>query len=189
MDNYKIRISGRKKLSGTVRVSGAKNASLPELAATILTGSRVSLHGIPDVKDVNTMLTALEAIGSSGSFSGNRVEINFSDIREPVVSEAISKTSRSSILILGPLLARNGSARVSLPGGCNIGDRQINFHLEGLERIFQAGAQDVTLVTGSAAECSPTFPRLRSPCRPFLPIGAGIRVGPRGRSRASTGKR
>jgi len=135
MDNYKIRISRRKNLSGAVKVSGAKNASLPELAATILTPSDVTINGIPDVRDVNTMLSALESIGSSGNFSENRVKINFSRIREPVVSEDISKTSRASILILGPLLARNGLARVSLPGGCAIGDRRINFHLEGLERM------------------------------------------------------
>ena len=135
MDNYKIRISGRKKLSGSIKVSGAKNASLPELAATILTDSEVRLDGIPDVKDVNTMFCALEAIGASGNFSGNRVNINFSTIKDPTVSESISKTSRASILILGPLLARNGYAKVSLPGGCAIGDRRINFHLEGLERM------------------------------------------------------
>ncbi|MEN8221699.1 MAG: UDP-N-acetylglucosamine 1-carboxyvinyltransferase [Acidobacteriota bacterium] len=135
MDNYKIRISGRKNLSGSIKVSGAKNASLPELAATILADSEITLDGIPDVKDVNTMFGALEAIGASGNFSGNRVNINFNTIKEPLVAESISKTSRSSILILGPLLARNGYAKVSLPGGCPIGDRRINFHLEGLERM------------------------------------------------------
>ncbi len=135
MDNYKIRISGRNKLSGSIKVSGAKNASLPELAATILTDSEICLDGVPDVKDVNTMFSALEAIGASGNFSGNTVNINFTSIKEPTVSESISKTSRSSILILGPLLARNGHAKVSLPGGCAIGDRKINFHLDGLERM------------------------------------------------------
>ncbi len=135
MDNYKIQISGRRTLSGTIKVSGAKNASLPELAATILADSEVNLYGVPDVKDVNTMFNALEAIGASGNFSGNRVNINFNKIKQPLVAESISKTSRSSILILGPLLARNGYAKVSLPGGCAIGDRRINFHLEGLERM------------------------------------------------------
>lgn len=135
MDNYKIRISGRKALSGSITVSGAKNASLPELAATILSDSEILLNGIPNVEDVDTMFNALESIGASGNFFQNKVEINFSEIKEPFVSEIISKTSRSSILILGPLLARNGYAKVSLPGGCAIGDRRINYHLEGLERM------------------------------------------------------
>ena len=135
MDNYKIRISGRKALSGSITVSGAKNASLPELAATILSDSEILLNGIPNVEDVDTMFNALESIGASGNFFQNKVKINFSEIKEPFVSETISKTSRSSILILGPLLARNGYAKVSLPGGCAIGDRRINYHLEGLERM------------------------------------------------------
>lgn len=135
MNNYKIRISGRKNLSGSIKVSGAKNASLPELAATILSDSEILLNGVPDVEDVNTMFNALESIGASGRFTRNKVKINFGEIKEPLVSEAISKTSRSSILILGPLLARNGYAKVSLPGGCAIGDRRINYHLEGLERM------------------------------------------------------
>jgi len=101
MNNYKIRISGRKNLSGSIEVSGAKNASLPELAATILSDSGVRLTGVPNVEDVKTMFNALESIGASGNFEKNEVNINFSKIREPLVSETISKTSRSSILILG----------------------------------------------------------------------------------------
>jgi len=135
MNNYKIQITGRKELSGTIEVSGAKNASLPELAATILTDSDVRLDGIPVVEDVKTMITALESIGASGNFSDNRVDINFNSIKNPKVSELISKTSRSSILILGPLLSRYGYAQVSLPGGCAIGSRKINFHIEGLEKM------------------------------------------------------
>ncbi len=135
MDNYKVRITGKRELSGNISVSGAKNASLPELAATILTDSENILTGIPSVKDVNTMFNALELLGASGNFSGNKVNISFRDITEPVVPKSISKTSRASILILGPLLARNGYAKVSLPGGCAIGDRKIDFHLEGLRRL------------------------------------------------------
>ncbi len=135
MDNYKIQITGRKELAGTIKVSGAKNASLPELAAAILSDSDIRLNGIPVVEDVKTMITALESIGASGNFSNNSVNINFSSIKVPKVSDLISKTSRSSILILGPLLARHGYAEVSLPGGCAIGDRRINFHLEGLKRM------------------------------------------------------
>ncbi len=135
MDNYKIHVSGRKNLSGSIKISGAKNASLPELAATILSDSTVILNSVPNVKDINTMLDALEGIGATGTFSENVVNIDFSAINKPVVPESISKTSRASILILGPLLARNGYAKVSMPGGCAIGDRQINYHLEGLERM------------------------------------------------------
>ena len=82
MDNYKIRISGRKALSGSITVSGAKNASLPELAATILSDSEILLNGIPNVEDVDTMFNALESIGASGNFFQNKVKINFSEIKE-----------------------------------------------------------------------------------------------------------
>ena len=135
MNNYKVHITGKRALSGNIRVSGAKNASLPELAATILTDSECQLFGIPMVEDVHTMFSALESIGATGNYSSNKANITFSEIKDPLVSKSISKTSRSSILILGPLLARHGYAKVSLPGGCEIGDRKINFHLDGLERL------------------------------------------------------
>ncbi|MEN8153110.1 MAG: UDP-N-acetylglucosamine 1-carboxyvinyltransferase [Acidobacteriota bacterium] len=135
MNNFRIMIRGKKDLKGEISVSGAKNASLPELAATILTPEKCELTNIPDVKDIKTMINALENIGASGNFKSNKVDINLSEIKTPVISKLVSETSRSSILILGPLLARYGYAKVSLPGGCDIGDRKIDFHLEGLKKM------------------------------------------------------
>lgn len=135
MNNFRIVIRGRKNLKGEISVSGSKNASLPELAATILTSDRCELRGIPEVEDIKTMIRALENIGASGNFKSNKVDIRLNEIKSPVVSKSVSETSRSSILILGPLLARNGYAKVSLPGGCDIGDRKIDFHLAGLKMM------------------------------------------------------
>ena len=134
MNNYRIAIRGKKNLKGEISVSGSKNASLPELAATILSPERSIITGIPEVEDIKTMIQALENLGASGNFNSNKVDIILNEIKIPVVPKSISETSRSSILILGPLLARNGYAKVSLPGGCDIGDRKIDFHLEGLKK-------------------------------------------------------
>ncbi len=93
MNNYKVRITGKRALKGNIRVSGAKNASLPELAATILADSESQLFEIPMVEDVNTMFNALESIGATGNYSSNKANITFSEIKDPLVSKSISKTT------------------------------------------------------------------------------------------------
>ena len=133
--NTKILINGKKRLSGHVRIAGAKNAALPELAAVILSNGEFHFRDVPEVEDIRVMFQALKNLGAEGEFHSNTVKITLPEIKSPVVPKEIVETSRASILILGPLLARNGYAKVSKPGGCAIGERKINFHIQGLQKM------------------------------------------------------
>jgi UDP-N-acetylglucosamine 1-carboxyvinyltransferase len=135
MQQPKISIQGGKPLTGTVAVSGAKNAALPELAAICLSADPVEFQNVPLVEDIKVMFAALQAIGIEGAISGNSVRAALPAVRSALVSHETAKTTRASVLLLGPLLARHGQARVSFPGGCPIGERKINFHLQGLEAM------------------------------------------------------
>jgi len=135
MQSQQIRIQGGRPLRGTVTVAGAKNAALPELAAALLTRDPIHLLSVPDVADIRVMLHALAGMGAKTRFHAGEVEINLARIESHHVPPEIVQTSRASILLLGPLLARAGAARVSLPGGCPIGDRKFDFHLQGLQRM------------------------------------------------------
>ncbi len=129
----KFVIKGGRELHGTVKVSGSKNASLPILFASILSGG-LELSNVPDLKDVSTTCTILEFMGFSVERSADRVKV----VEKEVVPEApyeLVRTMRASILALGPLLARYGRAKVSLPGGCAIGLRPVDLHLKGLSRM------------------------------------------------------
>lgn len=142
----KILIKGKKQLSGSVKISGAKNAALPELAASILAGGDLEFSDVPQVEDIKVMFTALQNLGAAGEFVDNRIKIALPEIRSNLVPREIVETSRASILILGPLLARSGYAEVSNPGGCPIGDRRINFHLDGLGKMgakIETGAEHI----------------------------------------------
>ncbi|MDR1727457.1 MAG: UDP-N-acetylglucosamine 1-carboxyvinyltransferase [Acidobacteriota bacterium] len=132
----KIRVVGGKALHGRVEVSGAKNAALPAMAATLLTAETIRLENIPYVKDILTTRTLLESMGVAASVSEDGAGEFKADA--PTSLEApyeLVKTMRASVLVLGPLLARFKKARVSLPGGCAIGARPINLHLQGLEKM------------------------------------------------------
>jgi UDP-N-acetylglucosamine 1-carboxyvinyltransferase len=129
----KLRIEGGRKLSGAITISGAKNAALPALAATLLSTDTVELERIPDVADISTMADLLRSIGARVEREGGRFRISAETISEPTAPYELVKTMRASSLVLGPLLARAGRARVSLPGGCAIGARPINLHIAGLE--------------------------------------------------------
>jgi UDP-N-acetylglucosamine 1-carboxyvinyltransferase len=132
----KLRIVGGRRLSGRVRVSGAKNAALPALAACLLTPERVELDNIPRVRDVRTMLRLLEQLGASvDAPKEGSVTVELGRLASHEAPYDLVKTMRASVLVLGPLLARHGRARVSLPGGCAIGERPINLHLDGLHRM------------------------------------------------------
>ncbi|MEW5806498.1 MAG: UDP-N-acetylglucosamine 1-carboxyvinyltransferase [Acidobacteriota bacterium] len=132
----KLRIIGGKRLSGTISISGAKNAALPALAACILTDREVKLANVPSVWDIHTMLKLLFHVGAERTiFQGNGVSIKISGIESSDAPYELVKTMRASILVLGPMLARNGHARVSLPGGCAIGERPVNLHIDGLRRL------------------------------------------------------
>ncbi|MCI5163484.1 MAG: UDP-N-acetylglucosamine 1-carboxyvinyltransferase [Candidatus Electrothrix sp. AX5] len=131
----KIRINGGRLLQGSIKVSGAKNAALPLLAATLLTPGTHTLHNVPDLRDTRTMLMLLQTLGATWERSGGSVQINTTDLTGAEAPYDLVKTMRASVLVLGPLLTRTGRARVSLPGGCAIGARPINFHLRGFEQL------------------------------------------------------
>jgi UDP-N-acetylglucosamine 1-carboxyvinyltransferase len=132
----RIRIVGGRPLEGTVRISGAKNASLPDLCASLLTDAPVVLENVPEVRDIRTMARVLESLGAAVEFRvGGRVEVKASSLSSVEAPYDLVKTMRASILVLGPLLAREGRARVSLPGGCAIGARPIDLHLRALEKM------------------------------------------------------
>jgi len=132
----KLRIIGGRPLSGRVPIAGAKNAALPALAATLLTGDPVEVRNLPGVRDVRTMLRVLEQLGAiANRLDGGAVRVQIDRFASFEAPYDLVKTMRASVLVLGPMLARHGRARVSLPGGCAIGERPINLHLEGLEKM------------------------------------------------------
>jgi len=164
MDAFVIR--GGKRLAGKVRINGSKNASLPLMAAALLTDDRVVLHDVPDLSDIQNMAKLLEALGCSTKRAalskaqtkaykarqagevlvdsavavaepgGNgAMELHASDPSNCLAHYDIVRTMRASICVLGPLLAKRGQAKVSMPGGCNIGDRPVDLHLRGLKAL------------------------------------------------------
>ncbi|AKS41024.1 UDP-N-acetylglucosamine 1-carboxyvinyltransferase [Wenzhouxiangella marina] len=132
----RIQITGGNPLNGTVEVSGAKNAVLPILMASLLTGRSCRLTGVPHLKDVTTTIELLGHLGVDVSLGDDfAVSLDAGDLREHIAPYELVKTMRASILVLGPLLARTGHAQVSLPGGCAIGARPVNLHLDGLSAL------------------------------------------------------
>jgi UDP-N-acetylglucosamine 1-carboxyvinyltransferase len=131
----KFRLQGPARLSGRVEISGAKNAALPAFAAALLTAEPVRLTNVPRVADLKTMAKLLQHIGAKVSFEGSEVQIQASEIRSPDAPYDLVKTMRASVLVLGPLLARTGQARGSLPGGCAIGVRPINYHIAAFQKL------------------------------------------------------
>ncbi len=131
----KLVIEGGNLLHGEVRISGAKNAALPLIAASLLAPGIHVLHNVPDLRDTRTILRLLESLGLSWEREGSTLRIDGSGLRYSEASYELVKTMRASVLVLGPLLARLGRAKVSLPGGCAIGARPINFHLMGFEQL------------------------------------------------------
>ncbi len=127
-----------KSLNGTIKISGAKNASLPLIAMTILSSKIVSLKNLPHVADIKTLLKLLSNLGAICEFHETKVTVDTRPLHETKATYDIVKTMRASILVLGPILARFGHCEVSLPGGCAIGQRPIDLHLKALE---QMGAQ------------------------------------------------
>jgi len=132
----KLQIRGGIPLEGEVRISGAKNAALPILAATLLAEGASSIGNVPHLQDVTTMIELLGSMGVSVTIDDKmRVEVDASSIRDCVAPYELVRTMRASIVVLGPLLARFGKADVSLPGGCAIGARPVNIHVAGLQAM------------------------------------------------------
>lgn len=133
----KIRIRGNQnlQLKGKVKISGAKNAVLPAIAASLLTQEKVRLRNIPLVKDVFTILTLVKELGADYNIRRKSLSVQVKSILSEEASYELVRAMRASILVLGPLLARHGKAIVSLPGGCAIGSRPIDLHIHGLEKL------------------------------------------------------
>lgn len=131
----KFLITGGVKLDGEVRISGAKNAALPLLAATILADSPITITNVPNLKDVNTLVKLIGGLGVTIGYENDTVKADTSTLDNQFAPYELVKTMRASILVLGPLLARYGNAKVSLPGGCAIGSRPVDQHLKALEAL------------------------------------------------------
>ena len=131
----KFLITGGVKLDGEVRISGAKNAALPLLAATILADSPIMITNVPNLKDVNTLVKLIGGLGVTIGYENDTVKADTSTLDNQFAPYELVKTMRASILVLGPLLARYGNAKVSLPGGCAIGSRPVDQHLKALEAL------------------------------------------------------
>jgi len=131
----KLSIQGGTPLSGEIRVSGAKNAALPILAAALLAGAPMRVANLPRLKDVETMLALLERMGVRVTRDEGGASLDAARLADPFAPYELVKTMRASVLALGPLVARFGEARVSLPGGCAIGERPVDLHIKGLEAM------------------------------------------------------
>ena len=131
----KLRITGGRPLEGEIRVSGAKNAALPIMCAALLTAKPLTLSNVPALRDVSTMSRLLAEMGVRVERARERLVLHADEVRDPTASYDLVKTMRASVLVLGPLLARCGRAKVSLPGGCAIGARPVDQHVKGLEAM------------------------------------------------------
>ena len=131
----KLEVFGANRLKGNIIISGSKNASLPILAATLLSRKKVYLKNLPRVKDIETMVSLLQSLGSKINFNKNNLVIDNTKQSKSFASYNLVKTMRAGILVLGPLLAKFGKAKVSLPGGCAIGTRPVDIHLDGLSKL------------------------------------------------------
>ncbi len=150
MDRFLIR--GGRRLSGAIHTSGSKNAALPALAACLLTEDPVTLEGIPNVRDINTMERLLAHTGARVERQGHSVTVCAAKLDKPEAPYDVVKTMRASSLVLGPLLARAGVARVSMPGGCAIGARPINLHVTALESLGATTHQDHGYIEARASQ-------------------------------------
>ena len=132
----KLKISGGNKLVGEINISGAKNSALPILAASLLSEKNISLNNVPQLNDIATMITLLQSMGVEVIFDDRmRLNLNARNVDRLIAPYDLVKTMRASILVLGPLVSRFGSAEVSLPGGCAIGARPVNLHINGLRAM------------------------------------------------------
>jgi len=153
-----------KTLKGTIHISGAKNASLPLIAMTILAKNSVNIKNLPQVADIKTLLKLLTNLGADVAFKNDKVVVNTIPLNETKATYDIVKTMRASILVLGPILARFGHCEVSLPGGCAIGQRPIDLHLKALEQMganieIKAGYIEATAPNGLQG-CSIIFDKI-----------------------------
>ena len=131
----KILINGGKTLSGEVKISGAKNAVLPIMSATLLCPGKFTIYNVPDLRDTRTMMQLLEITGAKTEFNNGSLCIDSTGVNNPEAPYDLVKTMRASFYVLGPLISRFGKVQVSLPGGCAWGPRPVDYHLKGLEKL------------------------------------------------------
>jgi UDP-N-acetylglucosamine 1-carboxyvinyltransferase len=146
----KIQVTGGQRLEGEVRISGAKNAVLPILCATLLADGPVEVRNVPRLHDVFTTAKLLEQLGAQVARSDGAMTVDPRSVHSHVAPYELVKTMRASVLVLGPLLARFGDAQVSLPGGCAIGSRPVDLHLKGLQALGAEIAVDHGFIKASA---------------------------------------
>jgi len=174
-------IRGGNQLHGEVNCSGAKNSGLPILAATILLDTPTKIGNLPHLQDITTMLELLNSMGASINFDeSGYIEIDASNIFLPEARYELVKTMRASILVMGPLVAKYGKAKISQPGGCNIGTRPIDFHLDGLEKMGAKIKSDSKYIYLEADKLSPidfSFPKISVTGTENLMMAAAIVEG------------
>lgn len=161
MDSKILEIIGGKRLRGEVFISGAKNAALPGLAATLLSSEPVNISNVPEVDDVIVMINALRSIGADIDIKNNIVKSEIKEIKSNIISGDIVGSIRASILFLGPMLARNGFVKVSQPGGCPIGHRGVDYHFEALKLMgadIEIEGNDIVAKTNGLSGIEYTFP-------------------------------
>ena len=162
----KLEIKGGRKISGTIAISGSKNSTLPILASTILSSKKIIIKNVPIVQDVETMASLLNTLGSTIKFNKKekKIEIINKKKLKTFASYNLLKTMRAGVLVLGPLLAKYGNAKVSLPGGCSIGSRPIDLHLNALKKMGASIKVKNGYIIASAKKglkgCSITFPKI-----------------------------
>ena len=135
MEKFLIKGSSSKGVNGLINCSGAKNAVLPIMTAALMADGKSRIKRVPDLRDTRTMIKLLEIVGAKCTFDNESLTIDGSTVNNPEAPYDLVKTMRASFYVLGPLLARFGSVKVSLPGGCAWGPRPVNFHLKGLEKL------------------------------------------------------
>ena len=131
----KLIIEGGVPLKGMVSAGGAKNSALPLLAASLLTGERCRIKNVPFLRDVNTMIKILRSLGAQVEFSGGEVMVEAKHLKSFTADYKLVSTMRASFCVLGPLLGRLKKAKVSLPGGCMIGERPVDLHIKGIKTL------------------------------------------------------
>jgi UDP-N-acetylglucosamine 1-carboxyvinyltransferase len=148
----RLLVTGGARLTGTVPIAGAKNSALKLMAASLLADGRSTIHNVPKIQDCGTMVEVLEHLGAVCSWTNGTLLVDTTGVRSAETPYELVSRMRASILVLGPLLARFGRARVAMPGGCNIGSRKIDLHVRGLEKMGVTFRSEHGVLEGTAAE-------------------------------------
>lgn len=159
----KFVIVGGNRLKGTIKANGSKNASLPILAATLLTGGVCTVHQVPRLRDIIVMQELLTYLGAKVNFEGHTMTVDCSNVQPQEISEDLMRRMRASNLVLGPILGRFGSVKISHPGGCNIGSRPMNLHLKGLISMGAHISEKFGFITAEASQLVGTVIHLDVP--------------------------